>query len=307
MTEASGNTLIVQSDCSVLLDVHAAAAEDARAAIAPFTELVKSPEHVHTYRLTPLSIWNARAAGFDAGQMVASLRHHARYGVPPSVEREILDLASRYGRVVITREDEALRCFCLDEVTAERLSRDRDAAQFLTTRIDKTSFRVSLGQRGILKQALVAAGFPAEDLAGYAEGDSLKVALRDTTVSGQALTVRVYQRQAAEGFYRAGSENGGSGVVVLPCGAGKTIVGLAAMELIGQTTLVLTTSLTSVKQWRREILDKTTLLPDDIAEYTGEQKNTGPVTLATYQMLTWRENRESEFPHLRLFQARGGA
>jgi DNA excision repair protein ERCC-3 len=177
VTEGSGNTLIVQSDCSVLLDVHSAAAEDARAAIAPFAELVKSPEHVHTYRLTPLSIWNARAAGFDADQMVASLRQHARYGVPPSVEREILDLAGRYGRVVITREEAALRCSCLDEVTAERLFRDRDTAPFLTARIDKTSFRVDLGQRGILKQALVAAGFPAEDLAGYAAGDPLKVAL----------------------------------------------------------------------------------------------------------------------------------
>ena len=304
MTEASGNALIVQSDCSVLLEVHLPAAEDARAAIAPFAELVKSPEHIHTYRITPLSIWNARAAGFDARQMVAALREHSRYGVPPNVEREILDLAGRYGRVVVTREGDALRCSCLDEVTAERLSRDRDAGSLLTTRIDKTSFRIDVGQRGILKQALVAAGFPAEDLAGYAAGDPLHVVLRDTTVSGRTFVVRDYQRQAAEAFYRAGSAKGGSGVVVLPCGAGKTVVGLAAMELIGQTTLVLTTSLTAVKQWRREILDKTTLYPDDIAEYTGEQKNTGPVTLTTYQMLTWRENCESEFPHLELFRTR---
>ena len=304
MTEASGKALIVQSDCSVLLDVHSPLAEDARAAIAPFAELVKSPEHVHTYRITPLSIWNARAAGFDAGLMVAALRQHARYGVPPSVEREILDLAGRYGRVVITRQGDALRCSCLDEETAERLSRDRDAGQLLTTRIDKTSFHIDPGQRGVLKQALVAAGFPAEDLAGYAAGDPLHVRLRDTTVSGRAFAVGSYQRQAAEAFYRAGSEIGGSGVVVLPCGAGKTVVGLAAMELLGQTTLVITTSLTAVKQWRREILDKTTLHPDDIAEYTGEQKNTGPVTLATYQILTWRESRESGFAHLELFRAR---
>jgi DNA excision repair protein ERCC-3 len=304
VTEASGNALIVQSDCSVLLEVHSPAAEDARAAIVPFAELVKSPEHIHTYRITPLSIWNARAAGFDARQMVAALREHARYGVPPNVEREILDLAGRYGRVVVTREGDALRCSCLDEVTAERLSRDRDAGSLLTTRIDKTSFRIDVGQRGILKQALVAAGFPAEDLAGYAAGDPLHVVLRDTTVSGRTFVVRDYQRQAAEAFYRAGSAKGGSGVVVLPCGAGKTVVGLAAMELIGQTTLVLTTSLTAVKQWWREILDKTTLYPDDIAEHTGERKNTGPVTLTTYQMLTWRENRESEFPHLELFRTR---
>ena len=304
MTAACGNALIIQSDCSVLLEVYSAMAEDARAAIAPFAELVKSPEHVHTYRVTPLSIWNARAAGFDAAQMVAALRQHARYGVPPSVEREIFDLAGRYGRVVITRDGNALRCSCLDEDTAERLSRDRDSGPLLTSRIDKTSFSIDPVQRGILKQALVAAGFPAEDLAGYAAGDPLHVALRDTTASGRPFTVRYYQRQSAEAFYHAGSEKGGSGVVVLPCGAGKTVVGLAAMELIGQTTLVLTTSLSSVKQWRREILDKTTLRPDDIAEYTGEQKNTGPVTLTTYQILTWRENRQSEFPHLELFRAR---
>ena len=221
MTEASGKALIVQSDCSVLLEVYSPLAEDARAAIAPFAELVKSPEHVHTYRITPLSIWNARAAGFDAGLMVAALRQHARYGVPPSVEREILDLAGRYGRVVITRQGDALRCSCLDEETAERLSRDRDAGQLLTTRIDKTGFRIDPGQRGVLKQALVAAGFPAEDLAGYAAGDPLHVRLRDTTVSGRAFAVRSYQRQAAEAFYRAGSEIGGSGVGVLPCGAAK--------------------------------------------------------------------------------------
>ena len=300
MASASDNALIVQSDCSVLLDVHSPRAEEARAALAPFAELVKSPEHVHTYRVTPLSIWNARAAGLAAEQMVAALREHARYTVPLNVEQEVLELAARYGRVVITRDGDSLRCTCLDEVTTERLSRDQAAGQYLTDRIDRTSFRVESGQRGVLKQALVAAGFPAEDLAGYVAGEPFPVLLRESA----AFVVRDYQRQAAEAFYLAGSERGGSGVVVLPCGAGKTIVGLSAMELVGQTTLVLSTSLTSVKQWRREILDKTTLRPGDIAEYTGEQKNTGPVTLTTYQILTWRGDREGEFPHLELFQAR---
>ena len=304
MAPSPDNALIVQSDCSVLLEVHAPRAEEARAALAPFAELVKSPEHVHTYRLTPLSIWNARAAGLPAERMVAALREHARYPVPPSVEQEILELAARYGRVVITRDGACLRCTCLDELTAERLSRDRDAGQYLTDRIDGTSFRVDPGQRGVLKQALVAAGFPAEDLAGYVAGEALEITLRECAASGAAFVVREYQRQAAEAFYLAGSERGGSGVIVLPCGAGKTIVGLAAMEMVGQTTLVLTTSLTSVKQWRRELLDKTTLRPDDIAEYTGEQKSTGPVTLTTYQILTWRADREGEFPHLELFRAR---
>jgi DNA excision repair protein ERCC-3 len=300
VTPASDNALIVQSDSSVLLDVHAPRAGEAGAALAPFAELVKSPEHVHTYRLTPLSIWNARAAGFSAGQMVAALREHARYAVPPNVEQEIVELAARYGRVVITRDGDWLRCACLDEATAERLSRDRQAAPYLTVRIGATSFRVDPGQRGVLKQALIAAGFPAEDLAGYAAGEPFPIVLRESA----GFVVRDYQRQAAEAFYLAGSERGGSGVIVLPCGAGKTIVGLAAMQLIGQTTLVLTTSLTAVKQWRRELLDKTMLGPADIAEYTGERKDTGPVTLTTYQILTWRADRESEFPHLELFRAR---
>ena len=304
MAPAADNTLIVQSDCSVLLEVHAPRADEARAALAPFAELVKSPEHVHTYRLTPLSIWNARATGLAAEQMVEALRKHARYVVPANVEQEILELAARYGRVVIAREGDALRCRCLDQATAERLARDREAGQYLTDRIDTTTFRVDPAVRGVLKQALVGAGYPAEDLAGYVAGEPFAVSLRARTVSGAAFVVRDYQRQAAEAFYLAGSERGGSGVIVLPCGAGKTVVGLAAMAMVGQTTLVLATSLTSVKQWRRELLDKTTLEPEDIAEYTGEQKHTGPVTLTTYQILTWRADRESDFPHLKLFQAR---
>src|SRR5437870_6302640 len=160
------NPLIVQSDLTVLVEVDSPGYSEGRDAIAPFAELVKSPEHVHTYRITPLSIWNARAAGFDAGLMVAALRQHARYGVPPSVERGILDLAGRYGRVVITRQGDALRCSCLDEETAERLCRDRDAGQLLTTRIDKTGFRIDPGQRGVLKQALVAAGRSEERRVG---------------------------------------------------------------------------------------------------------------------------------------------
>ncbi len=304
MAPAADNALVVQSDCSVLLDVHAPRADEARAALAPFAELVKSPEHVHTHRLTPLSIWNARAAGLGAEQMVEALREHARYVVPPNVEQEILELAGRYGRVVIARDGDALRCRCLDQVTAERLARDREAGQYLTDRIDATTFRVDPAFRGVLKQALVGAGYPPEDLAGYVAGEPLELSLRARAASGAAFVVRDYQRQAAEAFYLAGSERGGSGVIVLPCGAGKTVVGLAAMAMVGQTTLVLATSLTSVKQWRRELLDKTTLTPEDIAEYTGEQKHTGPVTLTTYQILTWRADRESEFPHLELFRAR---
>ncbi len=298
------NALIVQSDNTVLLEVHSPRAGAAREALAPFAELVKSPEHVHTYRLTPLSIWNARSAGLSGATMIAALREHAKYPVPDSVVTEVDELAARYGRVVLTREGDALVCTCRDRATAERLARDKGAGPFLADRIGATHFRVSPASRGVLKQALVAAGFPAEDLAGYATGDELRVALRDRCLSGLAFDVRDYQREAADAFYLAGSERGGSGVIALPCGAGKTIVGMAAMAAVGQTTLVLTTSLTSVKQWRRELLDKTTLGEEAVAEYTGESKATGPVTLSTYQVLTWRSGRDGDFPHLSLFQAR---
>jgi len=304
MSSVTDNALVVQSDGSVLLDVHAPRAGPARAALAPFAELVKSPEHVHTYRLTPLSIWNARAAGMSAEEMVAALRANARYDIPENVEREIVELAARYGRVVLERDGDELRCTCRDPATAELLFRDRHAGPRLTDRIDERTFRVSPAERGALKQALVVAGYPAEDLAGYVAGEPLDFSLREHTVSGRTFAVRDYQRQAAEAFYLAGSTRGGSGVIILPCGAGKTIVGLAAMEMVGQTTLVLATSLTAVKQWRRELLDKTTLGPDDIAEYTGERKDTGPVTLTTYQVMTWRADRRDDFPHLELFRAR---
>jgi len=307
VTSSADDALIVQSDGSVLLEVHAPRAESAREALAPFAELVKSPEHVHTYRLTPLSIWNARSAGLSGATMVAALREHAKYPVPDNVVTEVGELAARYGRVVLTRDGDpgdGLVLTCLDQPTAERLFRDRATAPCLGDRIDATRFRVSPALRGTLKQALVVAGFPAEDLAGYVSGQEMPVAFRGRCLSGALLSVRDYQREAAEAFYLAGSERGGSGVIVLPCGAGKTIVGMAAMAAVGQTTLVLTTSLTSVKQWRRELLDKTTLENDAIAEYTGESKTTGPVTLSTYQVLTWRPDRESDFPHLSLFAAR---
>lgn len=304
MATAAENALIVQSDNTVLLEVHAPRAEGAREALAPFAELVKSPEHVHTYRLTPLSIWNARSMGLSGAAMIAALREHAKYPIPDNVLTEVGELAARYGRVVLTKDGDSLVCTCLDRPTAERLARDKAAGLVLADRIDATHFRVRPAMRGVLKQALVAAGFPAEDLAGYVAGEEMRVALRDRCLSGASFDVRDYQHEAAEAFHLAGSDRGGSGVIVLPCGAGKTIVGMAAMAAVGQTTLVLTTSLTAVKQWRRELLDKTTLRADAIAEYTGESKATGPVTLSTYQVLTWRPDRDGEFPHLSLFKAR---
>jgi DNA excision repair protein ERCC-3 len=304
MTPRADNALVVQSDLTVLLEVHAPRSGEARAALAPFAELVKSPEHVHTYRLTPLSIWNARASGLTGERMVRALREHSRYPVPDSVEAELQELARRYGRITLSREGGDLRLEAGDRPLAELLARDKRVGPYLSRRLDETRFLVHAGHRGAIKQALVAAGHPAEDLAGYADGEPLAIAFREACSMGGPFAVRDYQRAAAEAFYQAGSERGGSGVIALPCGSGKTIVGLAAMAAVGQSTLVLTTSLTSVRQWRREIADKTTLSADQVAEYTGEKKDVGPVTLTTYQVMTWRPGREEDFPHLQVFQAR---
>ncbi len=300
------NALIVQSDRSVLLEVHSPKAEAAREAIAPFTELIKSPEHIHTYRITPLSIWNARAAGLPIEDIINALHSHAKYPVPEAVVSEIDALGRRYGLTVIERSPDgfSLLLRVSDRPLAELLARDEQVAPLLGKRLEPFAFQVDAGFRGLLKQALVAVGYPAEDLAGYVTGDALAIKLQDVTRTGIPFILREYQRQAAEAFYQSGHVQGGSGVIALPCGAGKTIVGMAAMAAVKESTLILTTSLTSVRQWRRELLDKTDLPEEAIAEYSGEVKATAPITLSTYQILTYRSNRDGNFPHFSLFQAR---
>ncbi|WP_250126525.1 DNA repair helicase XPB [Chroococcidiopsis sp. CCMEE 29] len=304
MSYVPENALIIQSDRSVLLEVHSSRAEAARAAIAPFAELIKSPEHIHTYQISPLSIWNARAAGMPVADMIAALREHAKYPMPEAVAQEIEALGSRYGLTVIERENGHLLLKMADLPLAELLSRNQDVFEYLGDRRSDLVFEVDAAHRGVLKQALLVAGYPAEDLAGYVEGDALEFQLRSVDQFGAFFWLRDYQKEAAEAFYQAGSVRGGSGVIVLPCGAGKTMVGLAAMAAVQENTLVLTSSLTSVRQWKRELLDKTTLPEDAISEYSGQTKQTGPVTLATYQILSYRSSKDGGFPHFQLFKAR---
>ncbi|MEB3359847.1 MAG: DNA repair helicase XPB [Synechococcales bacterium] len=315
MTYAPDNALIIQSDRTVLLDVHAPTATAAQAAIAPFAELVKSPEHIHTYRLSPLSIWNARAAGMTVAAMVSALKDHAKYPMPESVAQELEALGQRYGLTTLKPGAELANLHDVapgkplpelvlqvaDQPLAELLQRHEQVGPLLGERLSPTAFSVSLGDRGVLKQALLSAGYPAEDLAGYLSGDTLPLDLLMTTRTGVPFHLRPYQKTAADLFYQAGRASGGSGVIVLPCGAGKTMVGMAAMAAIQEKTLILTSSLTSVRQWQRELLDKTTLKEEQIAEYSGEQKATGPVTLATYQILTYRSSQDEDFLHLGLF------
>jgi DNA excision repair protein ERCC-3 len=292
------NPLIVQSDRSLLLEVHNPLYEAARAAISPFAELEKSPEHIHTYRLTPLSLWNAAATGLSAEAMCAALTRFAKYPVPQNVLTDIADLAGRWGRVRLRKQDGELQLESEDAALLAEIARHKSVKPYLGEQLSPRVFKVPLQFRGVLKQALIAVSWPVEDLAGYATGEALELDLR-----ADNFTLRDYQQDAAKNFHAAGSERGGSGVIVLPCGAGKTIVGMAAMALLGQSTLILTTSRTSMQQWRRELLDKTTLQPNQIVQYQSDEKQIGPVTLTTYQMLTYRPDKTEDFPHLRLFEA----
>jgi DNA excision repair protein ERCC-3 len=298
------NPLIVQGDRSVLVEVDNPRYVDARDALAPFAELEKSPEHIHTYRLTDLSLWNAASTGMTADAMIAVLREYSKFPLPSNLPADLTERVNRYGRVRLERSGDKLRLLCQDRPLLEELVRQPRVREYLGERVDGSSFLVEPAFRGVLKQALVAVGYPAEDLAGYTEGALLPTQLRTVARSGLPFQVRDYQANAANVFYAGGEARGGSGVIVLPCGAGKTIVGIAAMALLQRSTLVLTTSITAVKQWHRELLDKTDLTEDQIAEYTGESKEIGPVTLATYQILTHRPDKKEDFPHFKIFDQR---
>ncbi|HEV8324114.1 MAG TPA: DNA repair helicase XPB [Myxococcota bacterium] len=302
--------LIVQGDRSVLLDVHTPQWEAARDALARFAELEKSPEHVHTYRLTPLSLWNAASAGASVAEVLDALRTHARYGVPDHVATDIADTMGRYGRLRLLPAAAAgtLRLEVDDDAVAEEIARNpstgplvrRAAAAAAATSAGEASFEVDLVGRGTLKQKLARLGWPVEDRVGFVDGEPLDFALRDpTTAGGRPFAVRPYQRAAVDAFLRAGA---GHGVVVLPCGAGKTVVGMAAAAALRAETLILCTNVVAARQWMAELLDKTTLRPDQVGEYDGRAKEVRPVTCATYQILSRR--RGDAYPHFALFTSR---
>lgn len=305
----SDNPLIVQSDLTVLADVAAPRYPAARDALARFAELVKSPEHIHTYRISPLSIWNACAAGVPVDAITGALTDFARFAVPTHVLAQVREFAERFGKVRIERDPGSalarhLLVFVSDALLAEQLSRGKQLAPLLTERVWSTCFRIAQHDRGRLKQALIKAGYPAEDVAGYTVGDSLPVSLRPVTRAGLPFALRDYQRDAVQAFHAEGAERGGSGVIVLPCGAGKTVVAMGAMVAVQAHTLILTTSVSAVRQWIAELLDKTGLPAESIGEYGTTSKEVRPVTVATYQMLTHRARSDGEFTHLALFDQR---
>jgi DNA excision repair protein ERCC-3 len=304
MAPTPENPLIVQGDRTVLLEVDNPRYPEARDALARFAELEKSPEHFHTYRITPLSLWNAAASGLDAADVLEALERYTKYDVPSNIRFEVRDYIARYGRVRLERRGDDLVLVSVDKTLMTEIARHKLVRPFIVEPIDELSARVRPDRRGHLKQALIRIGYPVEDLAGYAPGDPLAIDLREATPGGEPFTVRAYQQEAADVFFAGGSERGGSGVIVLPCGAGKTIVGLAAMAKVRSHTLILCTNITAVRQWRRELLDKTTLGDDQLGEYSGEAKELKPVTIATYQILTYRKRKSEAFPHFAIFNAR---
>ena len=284
--------LIVQSDKTLLLDIDHPLSTECRRAIAPFAELERSPEHIHTYRLTPLGLWNARAAGHDAEQVIDTLIKYSRYAVPHSILIDVAETMSRYGRLRLEADPiHGLILVTTDSAVLEEVIRAKKIQPLLGARIDKESIAVLPSQRGQIKQSLLRLGWPAEDFAGYVDGQAHEIALKQDDWK-----IRPYQELAAEGFW-----HGGSGVVVLPCGAGKTIVGAAAMAHAKATTLILVTNTIAARQWREELLKRTSLNDDEIGEYSGAKKEIRPVTIATYQVMTKKKN--GVYAHLDLFDS----
>ena len=288
------NPMVVQSDHTVLLEVDNPQYAEARDALARFAELEKSPEHIHTYRLSPLSLWNAAASGLGADGIVESLVRYSKYDVPGNIQADVRDYVSRFGRLKL-RQGAAgeLLLTSDDPLLMLEVSRNRKLRPLIREEIDQYTVRVDSGLRGHVKKALVDIGYPAEDLAGYVDGAGLSLHLLPAMRSaGQPFSLRHYQQDAVEVFHARGSVHGGSGVIVLPCGAGKTLVGMGVMEKLQTNTLILTTNTVAVRQWMDELHDKTSLHPADIGEYTGDVKEIRPVTVTTYQILTYRERRK---------------
>ncbi len=322
------NPLIVQTDRTLLLDVHAPLAEECRDALIPFAELIKSPEHLHTYQVTPLSLWNAASAGFSSDMAIETLKKYSRYDVPQSVEVWVKDTAERFGKLrlvpgpVIEVEngvkEEYLYLvssspFVFKEIESNAFSKKflvpceyempSDFKTDLTENEKKFCFKLNLTDRGIIKQNLIKIGWPVKDDVPLVDGAPLEINLREETLSGKNFGVREYQQNAAASLVGDKGPGTGFGTIVLPCGAGKTIVGMQLMSILKTNTLIVTTNISAVHQWIDELMDKTNLTRDQIAEYTGESKSIKPVTVATYQILTWRPEKDGPYPHFSLFRS----
>ena len=308
------NPLIVQGDRTLLLDVHAPLADECRDALIPFAELERSPEHLHTYRLTPLSLWNAASAGFTSDDAVKVLQKYARYDIPSSVVAWMREVANRFGAVrmipgydteVNGVKEQYLYLVCESDFAFKEISRSKYSRDFLfPCENQKNTFLLKLTDRGTVKQNLLKLSWPVKDEVQLSDGEPLDFNLRETTSKGLPLNIRDYQKKAARALVGDKGPGTGFGTIVLPCGAGKTIVGMTVMDMLKTSTLIITTNISAVHQWMDELMDKSNLSADDIAEYSGESKVIKPVTVATYQVLTWRPDKEGPYPHFSIFHER---
>ncbi|MBN2442823.1 MAG: helicase-associated domain-containing protein [Spirochaetales bacterium] len=299
-----GNPCIVQSDCTLLLEIDNPLYPEARNTINRFAELIKSPDKIHTYRMTPLSIWNAYSSGVTIDEMIQALALYSKFGIPKEVVNTIRENAARFGKVRIFGKDKNLFLSFSDEFTAKKLTNAPEIAEFIGKKISDLDYKLPHEYRGKIKQLCIKRGYPVHDLAGYGKGESLSFSLKTVTQKGKPFLLRSYQEEAAAAFYKGGAVHGGSGVVVLPCGAGKTIVGISCMHKVQACTLILSSCRTSLKQWRKEILDKTTLTEDQVGEYSGTNKKILPVTISSYQILSYKDRRNMIHQHLELFKMR---
>jgi DNA excision repair protein ERCC-3 len=296
------NPMIVQSDKTILLEVDHQRYEDARDELARFAELEKSPEHIHTYRITPLSLWNAASSGVTNDDILKIFSEYSKYDVPQNIIEDVKDNISRYGKLKLIKRDGDFVITSEDQYLITEITHNKHVIPFIKQQLGPLEFTIASLNRGHIKQVLIKIGFPVEDVAGYEDGDVLTFTLRDNLLANNLpFVMRAYQREAIDVFYASGSTSGGNGVLVLPCGAGKTILGIAIMEKYQYQTLILATNIIALRQWRDEIVDKTSVNPEEIGEYSGERKEIKPITITTYQIMTFRKKQEDGFHHLELF------
>ena len=297
------NPLIVQNDLSILAELRVDRFIEARRKIVAFAELTKTPEHIHTYQITPLSIWNANSSGISAKEIISVLAEYAKMPLSNEVKEKILEYSDRFDEIRLSVQLGQYYLTFRHLKLAQKLTKLPQIQELILKRTGPRSYLIAESNRGEIKHRLIKLGYPVSDTAGYVRGEHLEITLRSKTKTGLPFYVRDYQEQAAEKFFSDGSTNGGSGVIVLPCGAGKTIVGTKIMSLINESTLILTTCTTAVKQWKTELLDKTKLREDQIGEYTAKSKQIRKVTIATYSIIVHRKNARSQFKHLELFDS----
>lgn len=301
-------SLIIQSDMTILADVHNPHYKIIRDDISKFSELYKSPEHIHIYKITPISLWNAAALGMTLESIKEMFDKYSKYPVSQSLIHQINEYLSKYGVVQFERHDEDEILLTINEEFAlQEIRTLKSIAKYINKEITSNKFIIDIKDRGTVKQKLIDIGYPVRDLAGYREGDKIDIKKKSITESNKEFKIRPYQKEAADFFYCDGTDVGGHGVIVLPCGSGKTIVGIEVMSLIKQNTLILCPNVSAVHQWIKELIDKTSLTKDDIGEYTGERKEVKAITIATYQILVYRRKKNSkaskDFPHFDIFKS----